>query len=57
MSRMQLMLDSASYNQELRQARQAMQAHGPSQPLPPGRLVGHRPPSWHSEESSSLLVN
>ena len=57
MSRMQLMLDSASYNQELQQARQTLQAHGPSQPLPPGRLVGNQPPSWNSEMDSSLLDN
>ena len=55
MSRMQLMLDSASYNQELRQARQTLQAHGLPQPLPPGRLVGARPSGWYSEMGSSPL--
>ena len=55
MSRMQLMLDSASYNKELRQARQALQAHKPSRPLPPGRLVGARPPSQQFEMGGPLL--
>ena len=52
---MQLMLDSASYNKELRQARQTLQAHRPSRPLPPGRLVGTRPPGWQFEMDSPLL--
>ena len=43
MSRTQLIFDSASYNKELRQARQALEAHRGSKPLPPGRLVGSRP--------------
>ena len=42
MSRTDLVFDSASYNKELRQARQAL-AHRGSQPLPLGSLVGSRP--------------
>ena len=55
MSRRQLILDSASYNQELRQARRALQAHGWSQPLPPGRLVGARPSGWYPGMDNSPL--
>ena len=43
MSPRQLILDSASYNEELRRARQALEASRGSNPPPPGRLVGSRP--------------
>ena len=49
------MLDSASYNQELQQAHQALQAHGLPQPLPPGCLVGARPSGWYPGMDSSPL--
>ena len=55
MSPRQLILNSASYNKELRRARQALVAHRGSNPLPTGRLVGSQPsdrcpraPSPHS---------
>ena len=43
MSRTQLVFDSASYNEELRRACQALEASRGSNPPPPGRLVGSRP--------------
>ena len=55
MARAELMLDTAAYNQVLRQACQALQAPGRTQPLPPGCLVGVRPSGWYPGLGNSPL--
>ena len=55
MAHAELMLDIAAYNQALRQARQALQAPGRTQPLPPGCLVGARPSGWYPGLGNSPL--
>ena len=47
MARAELMLDIAAYNQALRQACQALQAPGQTQPLPPGCLAKAQPSGWY----------
>ena len=55
MARAELMLDIADYNHVLQQARQALQASGPAQPLPPGCRREARPPGWYPGLGKPLL--
>ena len=55
MARAELMLDLAAYKQALQQARQALQAPGQNQPLPPGCLAKTRSSGWYPGLGRPLL--
>ena len=55
MARAELMLDLAAYKQALQHARQALQAPGQNQPLPPGCRAKTRSSGWYPGLGCPLL--